>query len=296
MSNVFDRILVTGGKGMLAYAFKQKFAESPLNVTFGDRTTCDVCDEESCNRAFNDLQPTLVLNCAAYTKVDLAEKEQGVAEQCNGYGVGHLAELCRDYGAMLVHFSTDYVFDGSINRPLQPGDPLGPLGAYGKSKLLGEQLLLETPPLRWLILRTAWLYGPGGPCFPATMINAAKAGKNLKVIDDQHGTPTFTYDLVEATLNLIHLGANGIWHLTNSGETTWHDFTAAILEEFDLPAPLARTTSAEWKAVKPDSAHRPAYSVLDVTPYEQFTHLPMPGWRDALHRYRVALDAAKPFS
>ena len=288
--NTYDRILVTGGNGMLAYAFKQRFAQSGLNVTFADRATCDVCDEDSCTRAFRDLQPTLVLNCAAYTKVDLAEKEQAQADQCNGYGVGHLAGLCRDHDAMLVHFSTDYVFDGTVQTPLQPGDPLGPLGAYGKSKLLGERLLQQTPPARWLILRTAWLYGPGGPCFPATMVNAAKAGKPLKVIDDQHGTPTFTYDLVEATLNLVHLGATGVWHLTNGGDTTWYDFTAAILEEFGLQTPLARTTSADWKKLKPDSAHRPGYSVLDVTPYEAFTHLPMPGWRDALHRYRTALE------
>ena len=287
--NLYDRILITGGRGMLAYAFKQKFAESPLHVTFGDRSTCDVCDEDSCNRAFHDLKPTLVINCAAYTKVDLAEKETGAADQCNGYGVGHLAQLCHDYNAMLVHFSTDYVFDGSIHRPLQVGDPLGPLGAYGKSKLLGEKLLQESELKRWLILRTAWLYGPGGPCFPATMINAAKAAKPLKVIDDQHGTPTFTYDLVDATLELIHRGANGIWHVSNSGETTWFDFTAAILDEFGLKADLSRTTSADWKKLKPESAHRPAYSVLDVSPYESFTHLPMPGWRDALHRYRTTL-------
>src|SRR6185437_13364368 len=120
MSNLYDRILVTGGRGMLAYAFKQRFAESPLHVTFADRAICDVCDEDSCNRAFHDLQPTLVINCAAYTKVDLAEKESAIADQCNGYGVGHLAALCKSYNAMLVHFSTDYVFDGSINRPLQP--------------------------------------------------------------------------------------------------------------------------------------------------------------------------------
>ena len=123
------------------------------------------------------------------------------------------------------------------------------------------------------------------------MVNVAKQGKPLKVIDDQHGTPTFTYDLVEATLNLIHLGANGVWHLTNSGATTWYDFTAAILEEFGLKTDLSRTTSAEWKTLKPDAAHRPSYSVLDTTPYEQFTHQPMPGWRDALHRYRTALEA-----
>lgn len=291
MSNTYDRILITGGNGMLAYAYKKRFAESGLKVVFADRTICDVCSEDSIDHAFREFQPTLVINCSAYTKVDLAEKELASVNQCNGYGVGYLAAACENYGAMLVHYSTDYVFDGSLNRPLQPGDPLGPLGAYGKSKLLGEKLLQETPPKRWLILRTAWLYGPGGPCFPATMINAAKAGKALKVIDDQHGTPTFTDDLVDATLELIHRGATGIWHLTNSGETTWYDFTAAILEEFDLKTDLARTTSADWKKLKPDSAHRPAYSVLDLSAYESFTRQQMPQWRDALHRYRLALES-----
>jgi len=288
--SIYDRILVTGGNGMLAYAFKQRFAPMNLNVTYADRSVCDVCDDDSCNRAFRDLQPTLVINCAAYTKVDLAEKERGAANQCNGYGVGHLAELCRNYGAMLVHFSTDYVFDGTVSRPLETTDPLGPLSAYGKSKLLGEQLLRQDAPDRWLILRTAWLYGPGGPCFPATMVNVAKQGKPLKVVDDQHGTPTFTYDLVDATLELIHRQApSGIWHLTNSGQTTWYDFTAAILEEFGLKTDLSRTSSAEWKKLKPDAAIRPMYSVLDITPYESLTRQQMPKWRDALHRYRLAL-------
>lgn len=292
MSNIYDRILITGGNGMLAYAFKQRFKGSGLNVTFAGRDTCDVASPESIDRAMQQARPTLVINCSAYTKVDLAEKEQAAADQCNGYGVGHLAKACRDQGAMLVHYSTDYVFDGSVNRPLQPGDPLGPLGAYGKSKLLGEQQLQANAPERWLILRTAWLYGPGGPCFPATMVNAARAGKPLKVIADQHGTPTFTYDLVDATLELVHRGAAGIWHLTNSGETTWYDFTAAILDEFGVKTDLSPITSADWKKIKPDSAHRPSYSVLDLSAYESFTRQPMPLWRDALHRYRLALENA----
>jgi dTDP-4-dehydrorhamnose reductase len=294
--STYDRILITGGRGMLAYAFKQRLAPLNLNVVYADRSIIDICDPASCDRAFAQIKPTLVINCAAYTKVDLAEKEQAAANQCNGYGVGHLAELCRRDDAMLVHYSTDYVFDGSQTRPLQPSDPLGPLSAYGKSKLLGEQLLQQNAPRRWLILRTAWLYGPGGPCFPATMINAAKAGKPLKVIDDQQGTPTFTYDLVDATLELIHRGATGIYHLTNSGQTNWHDFTAAILQEFSLKTDLSRTTSAEWKKLKPDSATRPSYSVLDLSAYESLTRQQMPDWREALHRYRTTLEqlAANP--
>jgi dTDP-4-dehydrorhamnose reductase len=288
--NIFTKILITGGRGMLAHAFKKRFEPMQLDVTYADRAVCDVSDEQSVARAFEQIKPTLVINCSAYTKVDLAETESTQANAVNGYGVAHMARACTSHNAMLVHYSTDYVFDGTLTRPLQPGDPLGPLGAYGKSKLLGEQLLKQFAPPRWLILRTAWLYGPGGPCFPQTMINAARAGKSLKVIDDQHGTPTFTFDLVDATLELIHRQANnGVWHLTNSGATTWHDFTAAILEEFELKTELSRTTSADWKKLKPASAHRPAYSVLDISEYESFTRQQMPHWREALRRYKAAI-------
>ncbi len=292
MTNTYDRILITGGKGMLARAFAKRLQPMDLNVTVADRSAFDVTDEASCISFFDKIKPTLVINCAAYTKVDLAEKEHAQADAVNGDAVKNLAKLCQSTGAMLVHFSTDYVFDGTVNTPLQPSDPIGPLSYYGKSKLRGEQCLQQFPPERWLILRTAWLYGPGGPCFPATMINVARQGKPLKVIDDQHGTPTFTYDLVDATLELIHRQApSGIWHLTNSGQTTWYDFTAAIFDEFGLTTDLSRTTSAAWKALKPDSAPRPGYSVLDLSAYESFTRQQMPGWRDALHRYRLALEA-----
>lgn len=288
---VYDRILITGGNGMLARAFEKRLAPLNLNVIVADRYMLDVTDEASCVYFFEQMRPTLVINCAAYTKVDLAEKERDLADAVNGDAVQHLAALCQNTGAMLVHFSTDYVFDGSLTRPLQPDDPVGPLSYYGRSKLRGERFLQTFAPRRWLLIRTAWLYGPEGPCFPATMLKLAREGKPLKVVDDQHGTPTFTYDLVDATLELIHREApSGIWHLTNSGETTWYDFTAAILEEFRLMTELSRTSSAEWKKLKPDAAIRPTYSVLDLTPYESTTRQQMPQWREALHRYRLALQ------
>jgi dTDP-4-dehydrorhamnose reductase len=291
MSGTYDRILITGGNGMLARAFEKRLEPLNLNVTVADREMLDVTDEASCVYYFE--QATLVINCAAYTKVDLAEKEREKADAVNGDAVQYMAALCQNSGAMFVHYSTDYVFDGSLSRPLQPNDPVGPLSYYGRSKLRGERFLQQFAPDRWLLIRTAWLYGPEGPCFPATMIKLARDGKPLKVVADQHGTPTFTYDLVDATLELIHRKApSGIWHLTNSGETTWHDFTAAILEEFGLKTDLSKTTSADWKKLKPDSAIRPTYSVLDLSPYESATRQQMPHWRDALHRYRLALESA----
>ncbi len=288
--SLYDSIVITGAAGMLAHALKRAFKARRLSFNAVARREWDITDPPQIELMFEDYQPTLVLNCAAYTKVDLCEEKQAECNDVNGTAVESLAEICRERRAALVHFSTDYVFDGSLSRPLRPDDPIGPQSAYGRSKLLGEQLLQAKAPERWLLIRTAWLYGPNGSCFPQTMINAAKSGKPLKVVNDQTGTPTFTYDLAEATLDLLDRNATGIWHITNSGETTWFDFTRAIIEEFNLKTDLSPTTSAEWKKLKPNSAIRPAYSVLDVSPYEKLVGKPMPHWRDALHRYRLALE------
>ncbi|GIW77587.1 MAG: spore coat polysaccharide biosynthesis protein SpsK [Phycisphaerae bacterium] len=289
--SVYDRILITGANGMLAKAFRRRLLPLNLNINWVDRQTLDIVDEPACARLFEQFQPTLVINCAAYTKVDLAEKEPDLACAVNGNAVGYLARLCQKFGTMLVHYSTDYVFDGTIRRPLLPNDPIGPLSQYGKSKLLGEQLLQRNAPSRWLLIRTAWLYGPDGACFPATILKLAREGKPLKVIHDQHGSPTFTDDLVHATLELIHREApSGIWHLTNSGQTTWFEFARAILNEFGLKTDLTSITSQEWKKMKPDSAIRPGYSVLDLSAYEAFTREPMPRWEEALHRYKTIIQ------
>jgi dTDP-4-dehydrorhamnose reductase len=193
---------------------------------------------------------------------------------------------------MLVHYSTDFVFDGSGTRPYRPDDPVRPLSAYGRSKLLGEKELQDHAPDRWLILRTAWLYGRNGPCFPRSMVTMARQGKPLKVVNDQVGSPTLTDDLAAATLDLLDAGASGIWHATNGGQTSWFEFTRAILDEFGLTTDLSPTTSAEWFKIRPNSAHRPAYSVLDVGPLEQKIRRTMPDWRDALRRYRHQVEAA----
>lgn len=280
--------LVTGGAGMLASAFRRLLPDA----RYIDRATLDLSDSSAVERVFNELRPGTVINCAAYTKVDLAEQNEPQAAAINGDAVGRLAKLCRQHDSQLVHFSTDYVFAGSLRRPLEPADPVGPNSAYGRSKLLGEQLLQQNAPKKWMIIRTAWLYGPGGPCFPQAILNAARAGKPLNVVDDQLGSPTFTFDLARATLDLLdHDAASGIWHLVNDGEATWHEFAEAILDEFDISVPVGRTTSTEWKATRPNSATRPAYSVLDITPFQKLLGRRTPHWRDALRRYRAAIES-----
>lgn len=285
--SLYDRILITGGRGMLAHAFTQVLAARGLTATVFGRQELDISNPIDVGLTMDGLKPSLVINCAAYTKVDLAEKERKAANEANGIGPGRLAHLCRHHGAALVHFSTDYVFDGRFTRPLRPNDPCNPQSAYGKSKFMGEQNIQKHAPERWLIARTAWLYGPNGPNFVQTMVNVARAGKPLRVVNDQVGCPTYTFDLAAATLELLDRGASGIWHVSNAGQTTWFDFARAVFEEWGLSPDLQPTTSAEWKVTKPDAAIRPAYSVFDLSPLEQTLGRPMRPWREALREYRA---------
>lgn len=289
--SLYDSILITGGGGMLAHALRRTLETRGLPAAALRREECDIADPRSVRRAFELHRPTLVLNCAAYTKVDLCEEKHDLANAVNGAALETLATAAQASGAKLVHYSTDFVFDGRSNRPYRPDDPTNPLSAYGRSKRLGEQLLQDINPPGWLIIRTAWLYGPGGPCFPQTMLSLARKGVPLRVVSDQVGCPTFTFDLAEATIDLLDHNAAGVWHVTNSGQTNWFGFTRAILEEFGVaPAELLPTTSAEWKQARPSSATRPAYSVLDITPLQQLLARPMRHWRDALRAYKQATD------
>jgi dTDP-4-dehydrorhamnose reductase len=217
---LYDSILITGGSGMLAHALVRALRARGKSAVAIDRAALDVTNAGAVRAAFDTHRPTLLLNCAAHTKVDLCEEQRELADAINGRAVGNLARAAREHGTTLVHYSTDFVFDGSGTRPYRPDDPVRPLSAYGRSKLLGEQQLREHAPDRWLILRTAWLYGQGGPCFPRTMVTLARQGKPLKVVGDQVGSPTLTDDLAAATLDLLDAGASGVWHATNRGQTS----------------------------------------------------------------------------
>lgn len=286
--------LLVGDRGMLAHAIKRAMDARRLDYAGVDLPECDITNRESVAASFDRLRPGVVINCAAYTNVDGCETNAALADAVNATGVGNLAAACRERGATLVHFSTDYVFDGTLRRPLKPDDPVGPASAYGRSKLLGEQLLQQNAPPRWLVIRTAWLYGPNGPNFPQAILNAAKAGTPLRVVSDQVGSPTFTADLAEATLDLLDRDAAGVWHVANAGQTNWHEFATAVLEEFGIARPVEPITSDDWAKMKPGAAARPAYSVFDLAPFEQLAGRPMPHWRDALRRYRLALETVEP--
>ncbi len=288
--SLFDSIVITGGSGMLAHAFVRNLTARGLEAQALDHSACDITSESDVKQMFQRYRPTLLLNCAAHTKVDLAEDEPEKANAINGDAVGVLAKGAAANDTCLVHFSTDFVFNGRGTRPYRPDDPVAPLSAYGRSKLMGEQKLRENAPRNWLIIRTAWLYGRNGPCFPRTIVERARAGHPLKVVNDQIGSPTYTEDLAAATLDLLDRQTTGIWHLTNSGSVSWFEFAKAAVEEFHVDATVAPTTTAEWLKVRPKQAIRPAYSVLNVEPFAKAVGRPMRPWREALGDYAAAVN------
>jgi dTDP-4-dehydrorhamnose reductase len=189
-----------------------------------------------------------------------------------------------------VHYSTDFIFNGQNDRPYRPDDIPDPLSAYGKSKLVGEENLRRVGPPGWITVRTAWLFGRHGNCFPRVVLERARAGHVLKVVDDQIGCPTYSLDLAVATFALLDRGANGIWHVTNSFPTSWFEFAKAILSEFAVSAEVTPISTSQWITMRPKQAKRPKFSVLDLDAYAAFTGEKLRDWRAALHDYRTECE------
>jgi dTDP-4-dehydrorhamnose reductase len=287
-------IVITGAGGMLGHAMADALTARGEQPILLPRAQCDLASEEDVLKIF-DHRPTLLINCAAHTKVDLCEQEPDLANRVNGLAVGQMAQLCRQHGTKLVHVSTDFVFNGRGTSPYKIDEPTSPLSAYGRSKLLGETELQKHAPEQWLIIRTAWVYGRHGANFPRTMVTVAKAGKPLSVVSDQIGSPTYTVDLAAGILALLDKDANGIFHLSNSGQTNWCDFARATLGQFGVAHPVSAITSADWEKQKPTAAARPRYSVMDLSRYEQTTGLKMRPWSEALAAFAHEVDLAGGF-
>lgn len=277
-------ILITGGGGMLARALERVLAGRGVIATSLPRAACDITSEPAVRQAMQRHRPSILVNCAAHTKVDQCEDEPQLADAINGYAVGNLARAARDYGTRLVHISTDCVFPGDGRKPYSPDDPVGPVSAYGRSKLLGETLLRRTDPPGWAIVRTAWLFGDG-PCFPRTIAQRARAAQPLRVVDDQFGSPTYADDLAVALAELIQRNATGVWHVTNAGVANWHEVAAATLGWLGLRTELGPISTADYLKLRPKQARRPAYSVLDISAFEKLAGRPMRPWREALAAY-----------
>ncbi len=282
------RVLLFGGQGMLGHDL---LAEAPAGVELVSPTleAVDITNPAALARAVDEARPDWVVNAAAYTLVDEAESATAVAHAVNATAVGLMADACARRRCRLAHFSTDYVFSGLSRRPYREDDPTAPVNAYGASKLAGEQAILGRGATA-LILRTQWLFGEHGRCFPRTMWQRARAGQATRVVDDQWGRPTFSVDLAGATWSLIQREASGIFHVANSGLATWYDVAHRVFEAAEVPELLTRCTAAEHRT----PARRPAYSVLDTSRVEPVLGGPLPTWTDALDRFLARLPRTVP--
>ena len=255
------------------------------------RRELDITDAAEVDARIGAFGPDLVVNCAAYTKVDDCEAHEAEASRVNGQGAGNVARSAAACGARLIHISTDYVFDGCGTEPYSEDHPTGApsqLSAYGRSKLLGEQQVREHHQ-RAIILRTAWLYGLDGPGFPQAILKRARAGGPLQVVTDQVGSPTFASDLAKAICSLAEVGAAGVFHFTNAGRCTWLEFAVELLRLAEVDVPVGPITSDQLRR----PAKRPCFSVLDNRRFVTVTGQSPRSWQAALADYMsVVPDAA----
>lgn len=290
------KVFVTGLSGMLGHSLATVLPGMGHEVAgcgTRDRAALDlpgsVTYEPFCFESWADIallrqmvassEAKVLIQSAAYTKVDLAEQEEDLAHRANALFTQAAALVCEDLGIDLVYVSSDYVFDGNAGRPYREWDPPNPLGAYGRSKLAGELAARRIP--RHHVVRTSWLFGEHGPNFVATIARAARERPELRVVDDQHGSPTYTRDLAEALGKLISTRRYGVHHVTNSGVTTWFEFAREVVAAAGLSTPVYPQSTAE--AARP--APRPACGALDNWAWRVAGERPLPDWRDATRRY-----------
>ena len=270
------KVLLLGGSGQVGAALVKRLDQ----VTAPSRREFDLAEAkpETVRQLIESTRPDAIINCAAYTAVDGAEVEAEVANILNGSAVGTLATIAGDSGIPFVTYSTDYVFDGQSNRPYVESSRTNPINAYGRSKLIGERLALEANS-KTLVIRTSWVISATHPNFVATMLRLTGEGRSIRVVNDQHGSPTIASDLAVATIEALDLGARGVLHLTNQGATTWFDLANAAVREAALdPELLSPCTTAEY----PTPAPRPAYSVLGSERAAEIGVSPLPRWQDSL--------------
>lgn len=273
--------LVTGANGMLATDLRQVLADRP--VTALGRGDLDVTDPDAVEAAVAGHgagSHSVVINCAAYTRVDDAETDEDTAFAVNATGAGNLARAAAAHGAKLVQLSTDYVFDGTATTPYDEDAPRHPVSAYGRTKAEGERLALELNPSATFVVRTAWLYGAHGPNFAKTMVRLAGQNETVSVVEDQLGQPTWTMDVARQIVLLLDHGiAPGVYHATSSGRANWYEFAQAIFSAAGLDPDRVRPTSSD-RYVRP--APRPSYSVLGHARWRPSGLAPLRDWRAAL--------------
>ena len=274
-------ILVTGGDGQLGSALRLASAESHHRYIFTDIKELDITFAEAVEELFSREKIDIVVNCAAYTAVDLAEEQEDTADKINHKAAALLAEVCAQHNATLIHISTDYIFSGDSQRTYTEDDTPAPLNAYGRTKLSGERAVTKSG-CKSIILRTSWLYSEFGKNFVKTMRNLTATHKEIKVVADQFGTPTYAGDLAEAIVQIIEnkkYDKCGVYNYSNLGECSWYDFAMEIARESGNDnCKITPCTTADY----PTKAMRPRYSVLDKSKFVATFGIKIPAWQESL--------------
>jgi dTDP-4-dehydrorhamnose reductase len=281
------RIVVTGASGMLGVDVCAAAAEAGFDVYGLPRAELDIADAGAVGAAISRLSPEVIVNCAAWTDVDGAESEYEDALAVNGTGAGFLARAAADAGAWVVHVSSDYVFDGRATSPYVESDGVAPLSGYGRSKLAGEREVAAAAPDSHTIVRSSWLFGTGGHCFPKTILRIAGERDTITVVDDQVGCPTFTGHLAGALIELCSSRIAGVVHVAGGGECSWFEFATEIVSCADIDCEVRPGSTAATERPAP----RPAYSVLRS---ERGASVPsLPDWHEGLTAFMAARVGAR---
>jgi dTDP-4-dehydrorhamnose reductase len=273
-------ILVFGASGQLGQCIKAVSTNQEVpNVVFPNESEANILDLEALRLLFEQYQPSYCINCAAYTAVDKAEDDADIARKINKDGAANLALLSKEFGAVLIHISTDFVFEGNKPHFLSETDKANPINVYGLTKLEGEKAIASITD-KYFIIRTSWLYSEYGNNFVKTMIRLGTEKDDLSIIADQIGTPTYGIDLAKAVFAIIKADSNqfGVYHYSNEGVTSWYDFAKAIFDiaAINVNAYPVRTSGYVTRAV------RPAFSVMDKSKIKTTFDLEIPYWRDSL--------------
>ena len=282
-----NRIVVFGATGQLGVELCAELTRRNYEVRGFERTALDICDGEKVERALAEFDPFAVFNAAAYNQVDVAEREPQAAFEANALGVRNLALACRQNDARLVHFSTDYVFDGKLGRAYIETDPTHPLGAYAVSKLAGE-LYAQAYLARPIIVRTSGVFGPGGlrtarGNFPELMLRLAREGKPIRVVEDHFASPTFAPALASRSIDLLENDLDGVFHIGGGQPISWFDFARLIFEKSATAANLTPTNEREYRT----AASRPKFSALENARLRAHKIAPMPPLAQAVEEYLV---------
>ncbi|HEB7537101.1 TPA: dTDP-4-dehydrorhamnose reductase [Campylobacter coli] len=275
-------MLVIGKNGQLASEIRY-FCKNKYNFIFKGKEELNLQNEEKLYKIIQEDNIKTIINCAAYTAVDLAEKEIEKASILNYECVEILAKLVKQHDLKFIHTSTDYVFDGKTNIPYKENDTTNPLSVYGKTKLKGEQVIMEIAPRNAIIIRTSWLYSSYGKNFVKTMQNLGRQREGLGVVFDQIGTPTYARDLAEVIVNILPAIQNEkpeIYHYSNEGVASWYDFAKEIMKLSQLDCNIKPIESKDFPTLAP----RPYYSVLNKQKIKEKFHIEIPYWKDSLER------------